>query len=767
MGLLGGGGVHATVGMQVWRTESSRVGFAGRVGGDFSLKHLQKLQASGVDLGGLTTVAERKTPRAWTIFEDERLERRRFLFRTSEDEYRRFFRVSEADVPRLDASLKTARGAHIICGPERLEPLCVALRQHLPRLEAIIFEPSPPAFAPEEASRMAAAAPLAEIFSAGLEESRTMLGDAKMSPEDVCRRFREWGARLVVLRMGAAGSLVFTEKGEFIPVPALPLPAVVDVTGAGNAYCGGFLVAWVRTRDALHAALCGAVSASFTVEAWGVPAVGKRQIVEEAQARLERLRQLQRAPAPAPALLSAAAIGDAAAAAAAGAPAARLSVRIAFISERWVPTAPEVPAGARTSLRVALRVKPGVKTIDVGRLAGKVKLFFGLLQQSRALSPENGFLAYTAQQEAGEGGAPSNYVVSVYFGDPPARIAQRFFNQFLGGRLQVEQMYARFTGGREEKEPPAPPPAAPQQPPSFEGDFSVSLGLSARQLCAVLVALSGGEASRGIELPNAVRELLAFLGRTCEELGEVTLRSEERCLRLTMSGFALSEVVAFVERADGAAWHDELAPLRFLRSGNPPIEQVASELFAQHPALLAFLEFGALFAAAPLAGCAVLLVGMQRAILYHPEPVFAAFPDAFGLPYEDCILACEDGVNLHSWLVRAAVRARARVCACPSSDALALSQRRASARRPPSCTATATRAMCRIACRFLRNSTRRVGDRSTSWPSAIAATGRTRALRRRLRAASSPTRAPPLRTCAHGPSWARRFSCLACRSAAP
>ena len=71
-------------------------------------------------------------------------------------------------------------------------------------------------------------------------------------------------------------------------VPAYP-SRVVDVTGAGDAYCGGFLVGLTETGDPLEAALRGSVSASLTVEGTGaLHALGGTQA--QLQARLAELR---------------------------------------------------------------------------------------------------------------------------------------------------------------------------------------------------------------------------------------------------------------------------------------------------------------------------------------------------------------------------------------------------------------------------------------------------------------------------------------------
>ena len=46
---------------------------------------------------------------------------------------------------------------------------------------------------------------------------------------------------------------------------------IVDVTGAGNSYCGGFLTGLGDGLTPLEASLRGAVSASFALEQFGLP----------------------------------------------------------------------------------------------------------------------------------------------------------------------------------------------------------------------------------------------------------------------------------------------------------------------------------------------------------------------------------------------------------------------------------------------------------------------------------------------------------------
>ena len=54
------------------------------------------------------------------------------------------------------------------------------------------------------------------------------------------REVMELGPRVVVAKQGEYGAALFTEDG-FFALPAYPLETVVDPTGAGDSFAGGFL----------------------------------------------------------------------------------------------------------------------------------------------------------------------------------------------------------------------------------------------------------------------------------------------------------------------------------------------------------------------------------------------------------------------------------------------------------------------------------------------------------------------------------------------
>jgi adenosine kinase len=74
--------------------------------------------------------------------------------------------------------------------------------------------------------------------------------------------------RTIITTLGEKGSLITTRDGEF-PIPAAPVSAVVDPTGAGDAYRSGLLKGIAMGKDIINSAKMGAVAATYAVEHYG------------------------------------------------------------------------------------------------------------------------------------------------------------------------------------------------------------------------------------------------------------------------------------------------------------------------------------------------------------------------------------------------------------------------------------------------------------------------------------------------------------------
>jgi len=103
------------------------------------------------------------------------------------------------------------------------------------------------------------------------------------------------GPQYVVVKKGEHGAMLFSESGVFI-APAYPVGAVVDPTGAGDSFAGGFLGALARGGSVDEAAvrlsiLYGSVVASFGVEAFGLCQFASLSL-DGIEARLAELREM-------------------------------------------------------------------------------------------------------------------------------------------------------------------------------------------------------------------------------------------------------------------------------------------------------------------------------------------------------------------------------------------------------------------------------------------------------------------------------------------
>ena len=128
------------------------------------------------------------------------------------------------------------------------------------------------------------------------EETMQLAGD-----DDLTRaagRIRGRGPEVVVVKMGDEGCVVFGRGWDF-RCPACPVPEVIDPTGAGDAFAGGFLgyldrVGSFRRDDLRRAAEYGSAMGSYAVEAFSVDRFRTLE-TDSVERRVDSLRQPGRA----------------------------------------------------------------------------------------------------------------------------------------------------------------------------------------------------------------------------------------------------------------------------------------------------------------------------------------------------------------------------------------------------------------------------------------------------------------------------------------
>ena len=107
-----------------------------------------------------------------------------------------------------------------------------------------------------------------EVLIINDEEARLLSGEHNLVR--AARKILALGPRTLLVKRGEYGVLLFSANSVFA-VPAYPLEEVIDPTGAGDSFAGGFLGFLARSGDLSEANLrraivYGSVVASFVVE---------------------------------------------------------------------------------------------------------------------------------------------------------------------------------------------------------------------------------------------------------------------------------------------------------------------------------------------------------------------------------------------------------------------------------------------------------------------------------------------------------------------
>ena len=127
---------------------------------------------------------------------------------------------------------------------------------------------------------------LVDIFKCSHVEVQAVTGLSDMN--QAIKLIHDGGARIVIVTLGAKGSIVSID-GAIHSVPACKPDKIVDPTGAGDAFIGGFLAEYARGEDASWCSCVGSAAASFVVEGVGPTRVGScDEIYQRARNMCER-----------------------------------------------------------------------------------------------------------------------------------------------------------------------------------------------------------------------------------------------------------------------------------------------------------------------------------------------------------------------------------------------------------------------------------------------------------------------------------------------
>ena len=301
---LGGNAVYAAVGARVW---SERVGLIARVGSNYPREWLELLQQRGLNTDGVTVLNEPQDTRTFYAYQslEERLDTdpaRHFArleqplpaglenYRSSTEgqEERTHFGPLAARPSEIPRHYLLARGIH-------LSPCEFVVHSTLPAtlrrsgVQTVTCDPSVRYMQPDFVEEVKQIVHRLDAFLPSEMEVRSFFPKLGNDLWEAAEAFGAMGARYVVIKLGARGQYLYeSATGYKWHVPAYAAK-VRDVTGAGDAYCGGFIVGLTQIEDPVEAALRGAVSASLVVEGSGA-LYALDSTPGLAEARLESLR---------------------------------------------------------------------------------------------------------------------------------------------------------------------------------------------------------------------------------------------------------------------------------------------------------------------------------------------------------------------------------------------------------------------------------------------------------------------------------------------
>ena len=255
--VLGGGALYSAVGAQVWNESVGIHSVTGR-------RHLglveSDIEARGLDSRGIGTI-EGSGLQLWLLHESDRDKQQvpKLASSTAEE-------MDEGRGP-LPSFYENARGFHIAPqGPRSSLANATQLAALLSR-PIVTLDLLADSYVDASLYRDLG---FLDLLSAFLPSEAEILRIWR--PDDLLIWLQEQALAHqcpIVMKLGEQGSIACVpEQRCCFRVPAFPA-AVVDTTGAGDAFCGGFLAGLVAGRPIDVCGAMGTVAASYVIEAHG------------------------------------------------------------------------------------------------------------------------------------------------------------------------------------------------------------------------------------------------------------------------------------------------------------------------------------------------------------------------------------------------------------------------------------------------------------------------------------------------------------------
>ena len=278
--MLGGAAVHFALAASFFE----EVLVVGPVGDDFGESELEVMRRRGVDVSDVERVSGGKTffwrgEYGWDLNSRETLDTQLGVF--------------EGFQPKLSAR---SRESDVLFLANILPDLQLEVRGQLPDARFVALD-SMNLWIDIARDQLVKAIESVDCLILNDAELRQLTG--KPNLVSAAREILSWGPKVIVAKQGEYGAALVTNEG-FFALPAYPMENVIDPTGAGDTFAGGF-VGYIAAHpgealsdEMLRRAMAhGTALASFNVEEFGTERI-ERLTGDEIAARVDELHAITR-----------------------------------------------------------------------------------------------------------------------------------------------------------------------------------------------------------------------------------------------------------------------------------------------------------------------------------------------------------------------------------------------------------------------------------------------------------------------------------------
>jgi len=259
----GGSGLYALAGVSLW--DVGPLGFVTRRGNDYDLDAIFNQFGKRLDLKGIKEL-EHPSIHIWNMFDRKG---NRYFITQRWGSYDDIMGIYPEDIP---PEYYSSQSFMVAAFPFDWQSKVI---EALPSNSIIAVDPHFQGVYPSFHGRWNELLKKINIFLPSEEEFiRFFSIKPKKTLSDYIpflKNLASRGPRVIGVKLGERGVIVYDRNVDSTwHVPAYPVNTIVDVTGCGDAFCGGFLASFVQNEDAYTSALYGVISASFNLEQYGV-----------------------------------------------------------------------------------------------------------------------------------------------------------------------------------------------------------------------------------------------------------------------------------------------------------------------------------------------------------------------------------------------------------------------------------------------------------------------------------------------------------------